>query len=207
MNTFARTAASSSVKRSNSRVANPRFTRAAETSILRGLNRLEPLPCANRTRRSVPLGTRSVPGRPAGGIAMSRTSPPARLAGSSLFVLRCKVGQLADRFDPQVQTRALTPLNVCGELALSDDTYAIEGLCATFSLMWVNGAAAVHGIRALIKHILACRIGFALKRREFVPSRPKARGKTTAGTGCVLPTFFRQMASCRRLLGSILVWS
>ena len=48
-NTFARSVSSSGVKRSNNRVAMPRTFNALATDLLRGLSRLDPLPCTKIT--------------------------------------------------------------------------------------------------------------------------------------------------------------
>src|ERR1039458_3486232 len=61
-NTLARSASSSGVSRSKSRLPSPTTCRAPATNMLRGLLRLLPLPCANTTTPRAPAGTVSRPG-------------------------------------------------------------------------------------------------------------------------------------------------
>ena len=82
-NTFARSWASGSVKRSNRSVAIPRARSAEATCRFRGLSRLLPLPWAKATTPAAPSGTMSSPGsttEPSAGIpraASGSTMPPA----------------------------------------------------------------------------------------------------------------------------------
>ena len=70
--TLERSCSSSGVSRSNSKVAIPCVFSALATAILRGLNRLEPLPWANTTSALAEAGRRRVPARPSGPITTSR---------------------------------------------------------------------------------------------------------------------------------------
>ena len=74
--TFARSLSSSVVKRSNSKVAMPLSLSASATILLRGLNRLEPLPCAKATSAKAPCGTLKAPPSHSGGMTTSRISIP-----------------------------------------------------------------------------------------------------------------------------------
>lgn len=62
----------------------PRFAKASATALLRGLWRLEPLPCAKTTRELAVRGMRSVPAKPSGGIETSVTATPSMVDTSDL---------------------------------------------------------------------------------------------------------------------------
>src|SRR5262249_6040447 len=80
---------SSSVSRSNSNVPSPCAFSPSATAMLRGLNRLEPLPCANATKAAAFSGIRSVPANPMGGMRTSRISSSicGLLAGAARFLI------------------------------------------------------------------------------------------------------------------------
>src|SRR5271165_5782160 len=74
--TFARSLSSCVVKRSNSKVAMPLSLSASATILLRGLKRLDPLPCAKVTSADAPRGMLKAPPSPSGGMSTSRVSVP-----------------------------------------------------------------------------------------------------------------------------------
>ena len=128
--TFLRSASSSEVRRSKSSVAKPWALSPLATAMLRGLRRLEPLPCAKVTTACAPWGIRNVPASPMGGTLTSRVSSPFKASPSRVPFNQAKLNNGRER--------SLTHVNA----ASSGRAWRSKERLRTIRPHWRTGASA-----------------------------------------------------------------